>query len=85
MTGVLLELSVIIGITNMEDGKHGLDELQGTRISTWAPSVSIRDVFFIVCRVLPYIYSPHTSQLLSTNNLNAMRIEASVTADSTHL
>jgi len=46
VNGVLLELSVIIGITNMEDGKHGLDELQGTRISTWAPSVSSRDVFF---------------------------------------
>lgn len=32
--------SLVTGITNMEDGKHGLDELQGTRIFTWAPSVS---------------------------------------------
>jgi len=48
MNGVLLELSVIIGITDMEDGKHRLDELQRTRISTWAPSVSSKDVFFTV-------------------------------------
>jgi hypothetical protein len=61
VNGVLLQLSVIIGITNMEDGKHGLDELQRTRISTWEPSVSSRDVFFIVYRVLLYIYSPQTS------------------------
>jgi len=48
VNGVLLELSVIIGITDMEDGKHRLDELQRTMISTWAPSVSSKDVFFTV-------------------------------------
>jgi len=47
---------VIIGITSMEDGKHGLDELQGTRISTWAPSVSIRDVFSLYIEEYFYMY-----------------------------
>jgi hypothetical protein len=54
VNGVLLELSVIIGITDMEDGKHRLDELQRTMISTWAPSVSNKDVFFTV-----YIFTTH--------------------------
>jgi hypothetical protein len=41
--------------------EHGLDELQGIWIPTWAPSVSSRDVYFIVYRVFMYAYSPHTS------------------------
>lgn len=81
MHGVLLELSVIIGITNMEDGKHGLDELQGTRIFTWAPSVSSKQICFCIV----YLNSPHIQASYSQLTQSQRNEKASVPADSTHL